>query len=65
MRIILTIVLVMFSTPSWACSCKVLSLADEYADSAAVFKAIVVAAEEFPDADSPRFWRTRLKVQSV
>ena len=63
-RAFLTIALVMLSARSWACNCSG-SLAEEYAHSAAVFKAVVVSNEEFPDADSRRFWRTKLRVQTV
>jgi hypothetical protein len=64
-RVFLTIALVLLSAPSWACTCSGGTLAEEYADSAAVFKAVVVSNEEFQDADSRNYWHTKLRVQTV
>ena len=65
MRTPLAITLMLVCSSSWACSCGAVSIAEEYTNSAAVLKGVVISSEESIEPDSTRFFRTRLDVQTV
>ena len=65
MRALVALLLFSASSTTWACLCARGAIEDEFARTAAVFRATIVSSEDISLPNSTKEWRTQLRVDKV